>query len=101
MDYIEQQSKLFVGTNNCNILTIDIAPLLAENDMLSSPDPNSTLKKFGMTGLEKSINLKDINKLDLDRDTGVDLGEQTEYAKIMAEQKKIQEQYKWLIIILS
>ena len=47
MDYIEQQSKLFVGTNNCNILTIDIAPLLAENDMqLSSPDPNSTTKKF-------------------------------------------------------
>jgi hypothetical protein len=39
MDYIEQQGKLFVGTNNRQIMTIDISPLLdIENDWQYSPD---------------------------------------------------------------
>ena len=32
MDYIEGQSKLFVGTNKSQILTIDIGPLLELNN---------------------------------------------------------------------
>lgn len=45
LDYIEQQGKLFVGTNSNIILTIDIGPLLEINAWY---DNNSSLMKKGM-----------------------------------------------------
>jgi hypothetical protein len=41
MDYIENQGKLFVGTNKSNIITLDISPLLE----LNSWQDQSTAKK--------------------------------------------------------
>jgi len=44
MDYIENQGKLFVGTNKSNILTLDISPLLE----LNSWQDQSTAKKHNL-----------------------------------------------------
>ena len=64
---------------------------------LSSPDPNSTTKKF--FGLDQSqkgeINLQEMaGKLDLDRDTGLELGENTELGQLLAKQKEDLQKYK-------
>ena len=55
MDFIEQQGKLFVGTNKSQILTIDIAPLLELNTWYDqSPSIQSSTKKGGLLGMDET-----------------------------------------------
>ena len=65
MDYIEEQGKLFVGTNKSQIMTIDISHLLELNQWDdASPSLSSTVKKGGLsmneTG-EKFNRLRDMH----------------------------------------
>lgn len=87
MDYIETQGKLFVGTNNRQILTIDIQPLLdldnCYGDAYSSAKKGFGESRFlGMDSIQESPNIHSkFGGLNLEEMEGMDEEEMEQIRK--------------------